>query len=260
MSRSRDPGDSRELSRSRPSVMSASLSGNRSAVKGMTFPGCRWPCTRIRSRTETHHCSAEPRLLDGGLCRRPASTNRILYWLANVFRRSLPFDQSWPAIWTASACRKSANDENSRSPRLSNGALRPDGYGRTQRSSRHDAKTMSKCPTPRAISKRIIGLGGQISKSVSSPSRKNIPVHFRPKSPAYLLPSGTHKRDVSRSSRTLGAGCDGRRWRQRRERYSCGRRSRVVLTPRRWRQVGESNFIDDGGKQARSPGRARNKP
>src|SRR5664279_6484495 len=41
---------------------------------------------------------------------------------------------------------------------------------------------------------------------------------------------------------------------------SCGRRSRVVLTPRRWRQVGERNFTDDGGKQARSPGRARNKP
>jgi hypothetical protein len=40
---------------------------------------------------------------------------------------------------------------------------------------------------------------------------------------------------------------------------SCGRQSRVVLTPRRWRQVGERNFADDGGKQARSPGRARNK-
>jgi hypothetical protein len=26
--------------------MSASRSGNRSAVKGMTFPGCRWPCIR----------------------------------------------------------------------------------------------------------------------------------------------------------------------------------------------------------------------
>jgi hypothetical protein len=38
---------------------------------------------------------------------------------------------------------------------------------------------------------------------------------------------------------------------------SCGRRSRVVLTPRRWRQVGERNFTNDGGKQARSPGRAR---
>src|SRR5712692_5400815 len=39
-----------------------------------------------------------------------------------------------------------------------------------------------------------------------------------------------------------------------------GRRSRVVLTPRRWRQVGGSNSADDGGKQARSPGRARRKP
>ncbi len=32
-----------------------------------------------------------------------------------------------------------------------------------------------------------------------------------------------------------------------------GRRSRVVLTPRRWRQVGEGDFIGDGGKKARSP-------
>src|ERR1700729_2998326 len=40
-----------------------------------------------------------------------------------------------------------------------------------------------------------------------------------------------------------------------------GRRSLVVLTPRRWRQVGDdaSHHADDGGKQARSPGRARNK-
>ncbi len=40
----------------------------------------------------------------------------------------------------------------------------------------------------------------------------------------------------------------------------CGRRSRVVLTPRRWRQVGGGDSTGDGGKQARSPGRARNKP
>jgi hypothetical protein len=38
-----------------------------------------------------------------------------------------------------------------------------------------------------------------------------------------------------------------------------GRRSRVVLTPRRRRQVGERNFTDDGDKKARSPGRARNR-
>jgi hypothetical protein len=38
-----------------------------------------------------------------------------------------------------------------------------------------------------------------------------------------------------------------------------GRRSRVVLTPRRRRQVGERDFTCDGDKKARSPGRARNK-
>src|ERR1700730_17091757 len=46
--------------------------------------------------------------------------------------------------------------------------------------------------------------------------------------------------------------------------HSCGRRSRVVLTPRRWRQVLEKQasckFLGgDGGNKARSPGRARNK-
>jgi hypothetical protein len=41
--------------------------------------------------------------------------------------------------------------------------------------------------------------------------------------------------------------------------HPCGRRSRVVLTPRRWRQVSQKCLRGDGGKQARSPGRARNK-
>jgi hypothetical protein len=54
-------------------------------------------------------------------------------------------------------------------------------------------------------------------------------------------PSRAHKRGASRSSRTLGAGCGGRgsagdEWHRR------GRRSRVVLTPRRWRQVCENKF------------------
>jgi hypothetical protein len=40
---------------------------------------------------------------------------------------------------------------------------------------------------------------------------------------------------------------------------SCGRRSRVVLTPRRWRQASQKCLRGDGGKKARSPGRARNK-
>src|ERR1700724_3178377 len=34
---------------------------------------------------------------------------------------------------------------------------------------------------------------------------------------------------------------------------SCGRRSRVVLTPRRWCQVGGSNSAGDGGQRARAP-------
>src|ERR1700723_3330625 len=41
---------------------------------------------------------------------------------------------------------------------------------------------------------------------------------------------------------------------------ACGRRSRVVLTPRRWCQVDGGNSVDDGDKQARSPRRARRKP
>src|SRR5712692_5273238 len=58
---------------------------------------------------------------------------------------------------------------------------------------------------------------------------------------------------------------------QRADERCCGvRRSRVVLTPRRWRQVrgvaSAQPGLDktypwgDGGKQARSPGRARRKP
>jgi hypothetical protein len=46
-----------------------------------------------------------------------------------------------------------------------------------------------------------------------------------------------HLRGVSRSSRTLGAGCDGREDAADEQRMR-GRRSRVVLTPRRWRQAG----------------------
>jgi len=38
-----------------------------------------------------------------------------------------------------------------------------------------------------------------------------------------------------------------------------GRRSRVVLTPRRRRQVSQKCLRGDGDKKARSPGRARNK-
>jgi hypothetical protein len=46
------------------------------------------------------------------------------------------------------------------------------------------------------------------------------------------------------------------------ERACRGRRSHVVLTPRRWRQILKKLALlrDDGDKKARSPGRAWNKP
>src|SRR6476661_10910490 len=94
---------------------------------------------------------------------------------------------------------------------------------------------------------------------VSSPEIKNIPLPPLGKSALQLPPSRAHKRGASRSSRTLGTGCGGR-GRAGDERRARGRRSRVVLTPRRWRQVGGNNSADDGGKRARSPGRARSKP
>jgi hypothetical protein len=56
----------------------------------------------------------------------------------------------------------------------------------------------------------------------------------------------------------VGRGCGGREV-SLDERHLRGRPSRVVLTPRRWRQVAEQS-ADDGGKKARSPGRARNRP
>jgi hypothetical protein len=83
---------------------------------------------------------------------------------------------------------------------------------------------------------------GQISKNLSSPLRKNILIFRKRKSPYNPRRPVPTKRGVSRSSRTLGAGCDGRKSPGAilcaDERRFCGRRSRVVLMPRRWHQVG----------------------
>jgi hypothetical protein len=61
----------------------------------------------------------------------------------------------------------------------------------------------------------------------------------------YQFARPVPQRGGSRSSRTRG----GMRWTWAvlltRARY-CGRRSRVVLTPRRWRQVGGGHFASDG--------------
>ena len=80
----------------------------------------------------------------------------------------------------------------------------------------------------------------------------------------------SHMRGVSRSSRTR----DEMRWTRAAlltRARACGRRSRVVLTPRRWRQVSRKAMSalsgatrryprGDGDNKARSPGRARRKP
>ena|SRR5947207_6001076 len=47
-------------------------------------------------------------------------------------------------------------------------------------------------------------------ENLSTPSRKNIPLRVCPKSNLQFPLSRSHKRGASRSSRTLGAGCDGR--------------------------------------------------
>ena len=95
---------------------------------------------------------------------------------------------------------------------------------------------------------------------VSSPSGKNISLR-RLLDTALLIPAiprfsrgalrGRHERWVRDAMDARLREDEARR---------CGRRSRVVLTPRRWRQIGGSISTDDGGKKARSPRRSRRKP
>ena len=71
---------------------------------------------------------------------------------------------------------------------------------------------------------------------MSSPEAKNIPLLALLKS-TLKIRRPVSQRGGSRSSRTRG----GMRWTQAAlltRARACGRRSRVVLTPRRWRQVG----------------------
>jgi hypothetical protein len=93
----------------------------------------------------------------------------------------------------------------------------------------------------------------------SSPLQKIFRFSPDPNHP-HIPAVSSHLRGGSRSSRTRG----GMRWTRRAPDESAGRgrRSRVVLTPRCWCQVGDdaSHHTDDGGKKARSPRRARNKP
>ena len=97
---------------------------------------------------------------------------------------------------------------------------------------------------------------GQITadfpKLESSQGIKNIPLNMSGKSPLQARPVSPDERGGSRSSRTRG----GMRWTEvaaKDEPASCGRRSRVVLAPRRWRQVrGKQNF--SRAMVARKPG------
>jgi hypothetical protein len=75
-----------------------------------------------------------------------------------------------------------------------------------------------------------------LSSPLSSPFGKNILIFRKRKSVLYIrrpAPNGGAFRDRHRR----GAGCGGRGGAFDEQRQ-CGRRSRVVLTPRRWRQVG----------------------
>jgi hypothetical protein len=99
--------------------------------------------------------------------------------------------------------------------------------------------------------------GGQITRSVgpalrekifrfpSDPNHPHIPRHPGPRRGAFRDRHGRRARDA------MDAAC------QKTNDIARGRRSRVVLTPRRWRQASRKYPRGDGGKQARSPGRAR---
>ena len=74
----------------------------------------------------------------------------------------------------------------------------------------------------------------------------------------FLSPSCFYKEGRFAIVTNVGSGMRWTRCVIRRMTYR-GRRNRVVLAPRRWRQVGDdaSHHADDGGKKARSPGRSR---
>src|SRR6266849_468836 len=134
---------------------------------------------------------------------------------------------------------------------------------------------------------QVICPSGGLLTGVSSPICKNIFLSAHPKSSLERFPSRPERGAYhDRHGRWVGMrwtrqrfACDGVAGRVERsvsdhkhadERCCRGRQNRVVLTPRRWRQVlrrrvgptgrGHSIFADDGGKRARSPGRARHKP
>ena len=128
---------------------------------------------------------------------------------------------------------------------------------------------------------RIIGVRFEDSLVALAPRNKRIPLSH-PQSAQVICPScqsvaGIFACDVGqitgifprvpyphegRFAIVTDVGC-GMRWTllvRETNAPTSGRRSRVVLTPRRWRQALRKYPLGDGGKKARSPGRARSKP
>jgi hypothetical protein len=74
------------------------------------------------------------------------------------------------------------------------------------------------------------------AKNLSSPAAKNISLFPKPKSDVSMIhPVPT--RGAFRDRHERGMGCGGRGGIDETNDAGCGRRSRVVLMPRRWHQV-----------------------
>ena len=113
----------------------------------------------------------------------------------------------------------------------------------------------SRCP---GITAQMACAKTQISPSIStrfhpsSPLRKNFPFRVSPKSHPYFPPSRPHLEGRIAIVTDVGYGM---RWTQTARLTSAlprGRRSRVVLTPRRWRQVLEKQ-TSQGRRWQESP-------
>src|SRR5216683_3085560 len=115
-----------------------------------------------------------------------------------------------------------------------------------------------------AIDEGVICPTGSLVKFVSSLLAKNISLRDLVETALLIPTSRSLKRGGSRSSRTLGTGCDGRGSVRR---VKCARTSDVAADGEVvwfWRpDAGAKSVVrptDDGGKRARSPGRARRTP
>src|SRR5579859_3743127 len=87
---------------------------------------------------------------------------------------------------------------------------------------------------------------------LSSPFAKNISVFQKRKSVVYPAPSRLDQRGVAHRH-DVEAGCNGRGFALSTMAPACGRRRRVVLTPRRWRQVGDDAFASRLRRWQESP-------